>query len=424
MTQWLYLCNDLGIPLDGTKGASEHVRAITRALCSNGAQVSVLAARGRLPEGHPAAQIDHCLGRNARELGDIVRRWLESNDAQSGMASEIAQMSYDAALSDALDQETLSPEADVVVERLSLFSSAGMRFAHKRGIPYLVEMNSPMAQEAANYRDAGLQALAQAIEHKTLQAADYVMTVSSDLRDHAIQTAGLDPDRVVTVPNGVELGLFDQTYDKSLARAEAGVPPNALVFGFVGSLKVWHGVEVLLEAFMHIRRELPTAHLLIVGDGRRLSYYRALVSSSTLDGHVTFFGGTDHPTVARLLAGVDVALAPYLPQSTFYFSPLKLYEYMASGLCIIASRAGQIAEVIDDGHNGLLVASGDCEGLVEAMLRVGHDVGLRARLGDRARKSVANCGWDNTAQQVIDLAGQALRQRCGTRLPEVIHARA
>lgn len=424
MTQWLYLCSDLGIPMDGTKGASEHVRAITRALCSNGAQVSVLAARGQLPQGHPAAQIGHRLGLDARGFGDIMRRWLESNGTATGMATELAQMAYDASLCDALEQETISPRADVVVERLSLFSTAGREFAGRRGVPYLVEMNSPMAQEAATYRDAGLQTLARDIERQTLQAADYVMAVSSDLRNYAIQSAGLDPDRVVTVPNGVELGLFDQTYDRALARAEAGVPPEALVFGFVGSLKVWHGVEVLLEAFMHLRRELPAAHLLIVGDGRRLSYYRALVSSSSLDGHVTFFGGTDHPTVARLLAGVDVALAPYLPQSTFYFSPLKLYEYMASGLCVIASRAGQIAEVIDDGHNGLLVPSGECDGLVQAMLRVGRDAGLRARLGEMARKTVAHCGWDNTAQQVFDLAGQALRQRCGTRPPEVIHARA
>lgn len=233
MTQWLYLCSDLGIPLDGTKGASEHVRAITRALCSNGAQVSVLAARGHLPQGHPAKQLSLRLGLDARGLGDILRRWFESNGATTGLATELAQMAYDASLCDALEQETISPRADVVVERLSLFSSAGREFAEKRGIPYLVEMNSPMAQEAATYRDAGLQSLARDIERKTLQAADFVMTVSSDLRNHAIESAGLDPDRVVTVPNGVELGLFDQTYDKTLARAEAGVPPNALVFGFV-----------------------------------------------------------------------------------------------------------------------------------------------------------------------------------------------
>jgi len=424
VTQWLYLCSDLGIPLDGTKGASEHVRAITRALCANGAEVTVLAARGHLPQGHPASQLSHHLGTDARGLGDVLRRWLDSNGASAGLATELAQIAYDARLKDEMDQESISPAADVVVERLSLFSSAGREFARQHDIPYLVEMNSPMAQEAAHYRDAGMQSLARDIEQKTLQAADYVMTVSADLRAHVIASAGLDPDRVVTVPNGVELGLFDHPYDRFQARREAGVPQDALVFGFVGSLKVWHGVEVLLEAFQRVQREIPLAHLLIVGDGRRLAYYRSLVASSSLDGHVTFFGGTDHSTVARLLAGVDVALAPYLPQSTFYFSPLKLYEYMASGLCVIASRAGQIAEVIDDGHNGMLVPSGDCEALADAMRHVGRDPGLRARLGEMARQSVAHCSWGNTAQQVIELANRAIRDRGNAKVAEVVHARS
>lgn len=424
MTRWLYLCSDLGIPLDGSKGASEHVRAITRALSGNGAAVSVLAARGKLPEGHPAVQLNHHLGTDARSLGDAVRKWLEMNDAPAAMATEIAQMAYDATLNDALEHGIIAPNAEVVVERLSLFSTAGREFARRCGAAYLVEMNSPMAQEAARYRDAGMQSLAQEIERKTLQAADYVMTVSNDLRDHAIESAQLDPERVVTVPNGVELGLFGNTYDRSEVRSWAGVPQDAIVFAFVGSLKVWHGVDVMLEAFAGLQRDLPNAHLLIVGDGRRLAYYESQVAELNLNRQVTFFGGTDHSTVARLLAGVDVALAPYLPQSTFYFSPLKLYEYMASGLCVIASRAGQIAEVIDDGHNGLLVPPGQAAGLREAMLRVGRDAGLRARLGEMARRSVAHCSWDNTAQQITDLAGRAIRNRCTKRSREVIDARS
>lgn len=422
MTRWLYLCSDLGIPLDGTKGASEHVRAITRALCAKGVSVSVLAARGKLPEAHPAEQLNHRLGSDARALGDVVRRWLEVNDAPPPMATEIAQLAYDATLNDAFERDVITPDADVVVERLSLFSSAGREFARKRGAAYLVEMNSPMAQEAARYRDAGMQALALEIERKTLQAADYVMAVSSDLREHAIESAGLNPERVVTVPNGVELDLFGHTYDRNQARREAGVPQDAIVFAFVGSLKVWHGVDVMMEAFAELRCMLPEAHLLIVGDGRRLRYHQSKVIDLNLDRRVTFFGGTDHLTVARLLAGVDVALAPYLPQSTFYFSPLKLYEYMASGLCVIASRAGQIAEVIDDGHNGLLVPPGQSAALREAMLRVGRDAGLRARLGEKARRSVAHCGWDNTARQIVDLAGEAVRSRVAAKSREVVNA--
>src|ERR1043166_8881791 len=86
VTRWLYLCSDLGIPLDGSKGASEHVRAITRALCEAGLAVSVLAARGRLPSDHPARQIDLLAGANATRMADLTREWISEHEKESGLA--------------------------------------------------------------------------------------------------------------------------------------------------------------------------------------------------------------------------------------------------------------------------------------------------------------------------------------------------
>lgn len=409
MTQWLYLCNDLGIPLDGTKGASEHVRAITRALSRTGRKVSVLAPRGRLPMDHPAEQIDSPFGSTARRLGDDVRAWLALSEAPSGMAAEFAQIAYDAQLARALIETDLAPRVDVVVERLSLFSAAGLAFARHRGAAYLVEMNSPMANEAAKFRDAGLNALALRVESETLRGAGAVMTVSEELRQYVINKVGVSADRVVTVPNGVELELFSQRHDRIAARDQARVPQDAVVFGFVGSLKGWHGVDVLLKAFGDVLKQIPTAHLLVVGEGRSMQSLRAVSEEHGVSNCVTWLGGVEHTSIPRILAAVDVAVAPYLPLETFYFSPLKLYEYMAAGLCVIASRAGQISELIDDGHNGLLVHAGDVGSLTEAMIRVGRDAALRARLGVMAQQSVQRCGWDQTAAQIVEIARRVQR---------------
>ncbi|MBK8268800.1 MAG: glycosyltransferase family 4 protein [Planctomycetes bacterium] len=374
MTQWLYLCNDLGIPLDGTKGASEHVRAITRALSQAGQSVHVLAPRGRLPADYPASQIASPCGDEARRLGDDVRSWLALSDAPSGMSAEFSQIAYEARLAKAFNETDLVPQIDVVVERLSLFSAAGRAFARHRGAAYLIEMNSPMANEAAKYRDAGLCSLAQMAEFATLRAADAVMTVSNELRRYVIEEVGVAADRVVTVPNGVELELFSKRHDRTAARRDTRVPLDATVFGFVGSLKSWHGIDVLLRAFSEAMHFIPNAHLLIVGEGRSMQSLRAVSEEHGVADRVTWLGGVEHAEIPRILAAVDVAVAPFLPLETFYFSPLKLYEYMAAGLCVIASRAGQIVELIEDGHNGLLATPGDVASLAEALLRVGRDV--------------------------------------------------
>lgn len=426
MTRWLYVCSDLGIPLDGCKGASEHVRAITRALCEAGGEVNVLAARGNLPSGHPARQLECSIGRESRGLGDELRGWLGRVGGVAALGGEFAQMLYDARLGGHLEDERHVPPVDAVVERLSLFCGAAGDFARRRGIPYLIEMNAPLSQEAARFRDAGMESLARQVERRTLSAADVVMTVSEELRQHVVGTMGVAPERVVTVPNGVELDLFGQHHDRHEMRRKAGVPLDALVFGFVGSLKAWHGIETMLEAMRPVRGVLPHAHLLIVGDGRTREYYQARAAELGVAAAVTFHGAADHATVAQLTSAMDVGLAPYLPQDTFYFSPLKLFEYMAAGLCVIASRAGQISEVIDDGRNGMLVSAGRPAELAEAMIEVGRDASLRNRLGATARRHVACRGWDRVAATVARLARETRGggSPCRITTPEVLHVHA
>lgn len=419
--KWLYLSSDLGIPLDGTKGASEHIRAITRALGANGVDVTVLAPRGELPPDHPAKCIVPAAGRESRDIGDEFRFWLSEVDSNAGLAGEVSQILYDARLAALTAEPTFVPRVDVVVERLSLFATAGRRFARSRGAVYLVEMNAPLAQEAATYRQAGMQELALELEARNLREADLVMTVSNALRDHVIERFRVPENRVVTVANGVELELFRASNDPAAARRMAGIPLDAVVFGFVGTLRPWHGVDVLMEAFAQVRASIPAAHLLIVGDGRKVERYRARADELNIGNATTFFGSARHDEVPQLLSAMDVATAPYLPQETFYFSPLKIFEYMAAGRCVIASRAGQIAEVIAHDQNGLLVNPGDVQDLAQALLRTGQSPELRRRLGERAGSSVSARSWRDVAATIMELADAALNvRRTGSR--EAIHA--
>jgi glycosyltransferase involved in cell wall biosynthesis len=99
---------------------------------------------------------------------------------------------------------------------------------------------------------------------------------------------------------------------------------------------------------------------------------------------------------------MDVAVAPYPDNPNFYFSPLKVYEYMAAGIPVVASRIGQLAGLIDDGVNGLLTPPDDPAALATAIDRLRVDAALRERLSVAGRETVVDGkSWDAVARRVL-----------------------
>ncbi len=117
---------------------------------------------------------------------------------------------------------------------------------------------------------------------------------------------------------------------------------------------------------------------------------------------MTFAGGVAHQDVPQYLAAMDVAVAPYPALEDFYYSPIKLYEYMAAGRAVVASRVGQVAETIEDGVNGLLFDPGDRTGLINCLRRLQKDMALRNELGRRASATCSDHTWDRNAARVLD----------------------
>ena len=118
-----------------------------------------------------------------------------------------------------------------------------------------------------------------------------------------------------------------------------------------------------------------------------------------------FTGAVAPDAIPGLLASMDIAVAPYPPLAHFYSSPLKVYEYMAAGLPIVASRIGQVGEIIQDGVTGLLVAPGDSAAFTKALIRLQNDPELRQQLGANARESVSEHTWDHIVDHVMALVG-------------------
>jgi glycosyltransferase involved in cell wall biosynthesis len=134
-----------------------------------------------------------------------------------------------------------------------------------------------------------------------------------------------------------------------------------------------------------------------------------------LQGAVTLVGNVAHEEVPQYLALMDVAVAPYPAVEEFYFSPLKLFEYMAAGRAVVASRIGQVAEVIADGFTGLLYEPGNHEALRGCIRRLRADENGRRELGQNARMASSKNTWQQNAERVLHWVEPLLLQRAGAR---------
>lgn len=372
----LYLNADPGVPVLGHKGASVHVRELTRALIRAGAEVVVAAPRVA-PEGD-VLEADAELTAIAPVLPKSLKESADVRAAMSAQAAEVLVLARKHAV-------------DGIYERLSLFSDAGVRAAAHLGIPHVLEVNAPLREEAARFRTLPHQELAAEVEREVLSATARVLVVSPALADYAV-AGGAARASVEVVPNGV-------AGDVPIATATADGAGEQFTVGFAGSLKPWHGIEVLVAAAEEAATRAPTLRFEIVGDGP-LAH---LIDDSALPAdRLRLLGALPHRATLERIATWDAGLAPYLPLDGFYFSPLKVLEYMAAGVCPVASALGELPELLGEGSRGVLVPAGDADVLAGSLVALAGNPARARALGAAARAHVvAHRGWDANATRIL-----------------------
>lgn len=358
-----YLSTDPGIPYGGAKGASVHVAEITAALAAEGADVLALV-NSMVDSSPPRVAVEPLPGPGKRATAaerlrfeDELAAWVESRLEVFG--------------------------ADVLYERLALHSAAGSVVARRLGIPHFVELNAPLLEEAARFRRLEEPEVAERLEQATLLGADLVLAVSPPLADYA-STRGAP--RVEVLQNAAAVDRFP-----SGERDHA--EPVAV---FAGSLRPWHGVETIAKAWRLLGESAPS--LLVIGDGP---------SREQLDGFdATELGPVPPARVPALLARADIGLAPYGLDAPTYFSPLKLFEYLAAGLATVVADLPAVTAVVDR-DSAVVVPRGDAGALAEAVAALCADPSERSRLGANGRALVAaGHTWKHRARRIVELAAE------------------
>ncbi|MFC1922884.1 glycosyltransferase family 4 protein [Chloroflexota bacterium] len=241
--------------------------------------------------------------------------------------------------------------------------------------------------------------------------AQKIICVSEPAKKHLVDVWQVNSEKIVIMPNGVDIASFGIKHSPTDVRTEYQLDGKMIV-SFVGSFQMWHGIDLLVESFAKVLHQLPNSKLLLVGDGPARTSIEEIVNNLGLASSVKITGLVPQKKIPEILSAVDVAVIPYpkLPNE-LWFSPLKLYEYMAAGKAIVASSSGQIADVIQDGENGRLVKPGDINDLANVIISLLINPDEREWIGQNARKqAVEQHSWDRYISHLEEIYHSVLTE--------------
>ncbi len=375
---------------DGAEGI--HIDAMIKTFRQLGHEVQVVALVGDRSD---------CTTVNAS--GQPQRRWTMVSRLLPGVAYELAEIAYNIVGQQAVAQAIREFQPDLIYDRYNTFSTAAIDAAKRARIPVFLEVNAPVAYERTKYerRPLWLKGLARRYERRICNAADHVFAVSTPLQEFLSSERGVPKSQITVIPNGVDPAKFNPSQTGNHIRQRLGIE-NKTVIGFAGILRPWHGIELLLDAFQSLTTHSTSIHLLIVGDGTIESLLKKRVRELGLSSSVTFTGRVPFSEMNQYLAAMDIAVTP---RATFYASPMKILEYMAMGIPIIAPDMPNIRDLICDGENGLLFEAENPSSLTQAFSKLLHSPNLRTRIGRNARQRVeVERNWLCIARTIIDTA--------------------
>ena len=274
---------------------------------------------------------------------------------------------------------------------------------------WLVRMGLPTVYEAHVVPKRVRRWLLQRIvRHPALQL---VVVLTSFIEERFVEL-GFPSGKVVVLPDGVDLSLFEGLPSKEKCRRRLGLPLDRPIIGYIGrfhTMNMEKGIPELVQAMAHLPSLDGREPLLLCVGGPMdaVPDYLDLTWRLGISGHrLHFIDRVPNTEVPLWIRACDVASAPF-PDSehyAYFMSPLKIFEYMASGRPIVASDLPSLREVLRDSENAVLVEPDDPKALAEGIRRALSDTELAARIGRQAKEDVEQYTWEKRAVNIVAFA--------------------
>ena len=309
---------------------------------------------------------------------------------------------------DSLKRETeiLEQEKpDLVIARLDVFVYSPVKLSKKFKIPFIIEIDSPRSYEKIKYQTEYrvTKSLLRWMEIKFIESGKAGFSVSRKIKEHFVNR-GVPDDFITVIPNGADVDRFSPEISSTQVREKYDLRESVVV-GFVGSFIFWHGVENLTSIIKNNLSKYDNVKFLMVGQGGPLEpLLKKFVSDNKFEEQVIFTGHVPHDDVPQYISAMDILLAPYPDIDFFYYSPVKIYEYMSCGKPVISTKIGQIAELIEDGKTGFLTKPNDIKKISSRISDLIENQKLREQVGKAARAEILkNHTWKKRGEQLARL---------------------
>ena len=336
---------------------------------------------------------------------DMVQHVIAPKGCLLGI-SELEEMEYSHYLAEKLYPVLKAEKPSFIYQRYGRNNYTGVLLANKLNIPCVMEYNGSELWMADNWGGKiRYRKTTEEIELGVFNAADLIVGNAQALKDELVER-GIQPDKIVIIPNGVDTDKFTPINDGKTVREQYGLKEEDIVVSFVGSFGPWHGAEILAQAAVKVVKANPQVKFMFVGNGGGLPNVQNIIHSNAMDNHVVYTGTVKQNETPNYLAASDILVSPQIPNpdgTPFFGSPTKLFEYMASGKAIVASDLNQIGQILKHNKTALLTTPGNAEEIADCILTLAKDEKLRITLGQNAREEVSEkYTWDIHVQKILE----------------------
>ena len=371
-----------GIPVPGTLGGSTHTLEVARGLAERGHAVHVVAAARSGWSG-------------------IAPLFRPISSTYAGFHLHHLDVPKSAALLSAplIARLARAVRPDVIVERYYNFAGGGMIAARRLGIASILEVNALIVDPPEVLKRRLDDRLGGPMRRWAVTQCRWAARIVTPL--HTTVPPEIPRAKIVELPWGANVERFSPSEGlgaRDLGLAERTQLPSLKsqvpIVLFLGSFRSWHGVLDFVRAGVLLLERGRDLNFLLIGDGPERPAAERLAAG--WPGRFVFTGAVPYDEVPRLLAGATIGVAPFdttphpaLRAAGFFWSPLKVYEYMAAGLPVVTADIHPLNQVVRDGQEGVLCREGDPAGAAAAIERLLDDPAAAREMGRRARSRVA-----------------------------------